>query len=263
MRYKRIEHILTKDKALASRLSEPTETVMKPNGQSQLFPREVVEVTERLQAENIDPQHANRRTVLQAAIAVFSAKRKTARAVPAAPKPAKAKKPAKVKIKVKKPRAKKLGTKRARASKTKVRAEKPPPAEETIPEAPEAIEPPEAPVSKTGIKVVGFPFTRVTSLQEVEFLPTEALAFCIEEKKIVMGMQVLVTLLIFASNMAEAVDGLPGNVKRKEALQALVKDYSKLNVVEHIKEERGEKTTATAAEEPVIIPTAPSIVAQD
>jgi len=235
MRYKRIEHILTKDKAISERLSQPSEAVMKPNGQQQLFAKEVVEVTERLHEQGIDPQNANRRFVLQTAIAVFNGvKRKPAAKAPEPPpapvpkaKTAKAKSPKAPKA----PKVKAAPRRRRRESATAAKEDAP--AAASAPAAPPSVD--------TRTKVVAFPFQRLTSLSETEFLPTEALKLSLEGKKKVMGMQLVVTLLLFAANSAEAVDGLPGNAERLAALSKVLASYSKLNTVDYLKEEPSAK----------------------
>lgn len=234
MRYARIEKILTSDKAILDQLSKPTEQVFKPNGASHMFAVEVIQVAELLHDKGVDPQHANRRDILKTAVGVLSGgKRRTAKAPVPHADPA--------------PKLRKMRKARRRAEHAPEPALAP-----AVAVAPSPKQAQTGPVSNVLVGVM-LPTHQCTSLHESQFLPSNALGLAADSKKVLMSVQLVLTLAFCMQAAAQGSDRIPGYEQRLEAINNLVKAYSELNVVEFLQnqdahaKENQQKTDGSSA----------------
>jgi type IV secretory pathway VirB10-like protein len=86
MRYARVEQVLCQELAFRDKLSQKSEAVLKPDGESQLFAPEVIAVTQLIHSSGKDAHKCQKLDVIRAAVELFRIGQ--ASPVPADPAPA-------------------------------------------------------------------------------------------------------------------------------------------------------------------------------
>jgi hypothetical protein len=71
MRYQRVADVVASEPALKARLGPKSETVLKPNGDKVEFPKEVIDLTERIHAAGHDANALNKQQLLKLAVDVI------------------------------------------------------------------------------------------------------------------------------------------------------------------------------------------------
>jgi hypothetical protein len=223
IRFARVAAVIASDPALQRELGTKTETVYKPDGSKEEFPKEVIEITEHIHGNGQDAHTINRSEIMRAATKLLVLKEPLVSAAPARAddQPVKVKK-AKVK-RVKKAVAKKAAPV---AEKPKVESTVEKPKEKPKVKKPKAqkLKPAEKP--KTEEKPVEKPPTEKEEKPQTVEIASPPLQALKSPLPFAVGCAVF-TNLVAASQLMEIHDRSPEGIDLRERLDNIISDVQK------------------------------------